>query len=82
MNRVDLVWKRQWLEEKRQWLTEEKKLMVVWIFLHFPFILETEDAAAEVAKDRAFLCMGYYCASSRKLNPSAGYVKNRISLQQ
>lgn len=51
-------------------------------FLYFPCILETENAAAEIAKDRAFLCMGYYCASSRKLNPSAGCVKKKISLHQ
>lgn len=62
------------LEWKRQGPKEEKKPMVVWIFLYFPCILETEDAAPEIAKDRAFLCIVYYYVSSRKPNPSAGYV--------
>ena len=71
---------------KRQGLREEKKPMVVWMFLYFPCILETEDAAAEIAEDRAFQCIVYYHVSSRKLNPSAGYalrdVKKKISSHQ
>lgn len=54
LNWVDPVW-------NRQRITEEKKLTVVWIFLYFPCILETEGAAAEIAKDgfsvnRLLLC--------------------------
>lgn len=63
--------------------TERRGPMAVWIFFfYFPCILETEDDAAEIAKDRAFLCIVYYHVSSRKLNPSAGYglrdVKKKI----
>lgn len=79
LNWGDLVWKRQGLRE-------EKKPMVFWILLDFPCILETEDAAAEIAKGRAFLCIIYYNVSSRKLNPSAGYalrdVKKRMLSHQ
>lgn len=64
--------------------------MVIWIFLYFPCILETEDAAAETAKDRAFLCMGFKetepkCRLYQKentispVNSSLNYPTNRLS---
>lgn len=46
--------------------------MVVWI-LHFPCTLVTEDAAAEIAKDRAFLCV------LKETNPNSGCAKKKIS---
>lgn len=73
-----MEWKRQGLAPKRR-----ERAHIHLDILSFLCILEIEDAAAELAKGRAFFFCGLLTHQFKKLSPSAGnalrVVKKKIA---